>query len=239
LTCTTVVSRVPPPVAEQGAFGDHRAAGDAAHRGGDGGVGEVQLGLAQGGLGGLHGGHGDAVVGAGGVVFALADGLLGQQALEAGGFALGLLDAGLGLGELGPGLGDGGLEGRPVDLVERLAGLHRRAFVEHALLEDAADAGADLDFTGAFGLGDGFDAGLDAGRLHLEGGDGQRRHRAARGPAGGCSLPEQAASRRVAERVDRPRPARRVAERTVTVISGGWISDGAWGIVYTNTVVCK
>ena len=59
------------------------------------------------------------------------------------------------------------------------------------------------------------------------------------GPAGGCSLPEQAASRRVAERVDRPRPARRVAERTVTMISGGWISDGAWGIVYTNTVVCK
>nr|WP_255511676.1 hypothetical protein [Mitsuaria sp. TWR114] len=94
-------------------------------------------------------GHGHVGLGlpqrAGAVVGALAAERVGLEQL---GVALG---AGAGDGHLGLGLlqiGRGaralGLVAGGIELVERLAGAHRRAFLEEPLLDDAADLRADL-----------------------------------------------------------------------------------------------
>ena len=81
----------------------------------------------------------------GGVVVVLAaDRIFRQQLLVAFGLELERRQVGLRLGERRPGGLVGHLERSRIDLVQQLAGLHVRAFLEQALLDDPAHLRADF-----------------------------------------------------------------------------------------------
>lgn len=100
---------------------DGGGADEPADGRGDGGVAKIDLGRLHLGLGGQHGGLVALVSGQGLVERGLGAGGGMEQRLGAGQGHLGELFLRLGLGQGGLGLGQGGLIGRALDFVERLA----------------------------------------------------------------------------------------------------------------------
>ncbi len=130
-------------------------------------VAEIEIHLGAPRLGGLQRGARELRVRHGVVGFLLPDRALFRERLQARDLAIGLRELGAGARDLGLGGGGLRLERLRIDEEQRLAGLHPSAFGEEALLEDARDARAHLDF-------------LRAGRLaDVFVGDGQRSSAAA------------------------------------------------------------
>ena len=133
--------------ADQGPFGDRRGADASADRGGDGGERQVQTAARQ--VGPRHADLRRRLCECGlGVVEGLAaDRIDVDQPFEAVTLDLGLVQGRLCALQGGLRAFDLGAERGRIDLVQRLARTHRRAFSEQTTLDDAADLRADFSDT--------------------------------------------------------------------------------------------
>lgn len=150
-------------LAHQGALGDQRTADAARDRRPDRGVFQVQGGRLHLGLGGLPRGLGRLQAGLHGLEVLAADCLLRHQRRVAADHGTRFDQGRLGAGQLALGAGQGGAQGRRVDLEQHLAGPDVGAFLEMAAQHDAGHPRTHL----------GHAHGLDTARQLA--GQGQRR----------------------------------------------------------------
>jgi hypothetical protein len=160
----------------QAAFGLQRATGDAADRGFDARVLEIETCFGQAGLRCFDVGSGDLLCRYRVVVFLLAGRPGFIQGLQSRRSALRLRQPRLRARDVRLGARGSGAERRGIDREQAVAGTHRRPFVVIPALKNAGNAGTHLGLTNARHLADLLDSSRQIPRLHDHDIDLGRRH---------------------------------------------------------------
>jgi hypothetical protein len=128
------------------------------------------------------------------------------------------------------------LEGRRVDLEERLPRAHRLAFLEITLEEDPAHARAHFRLTGARGLRGVLELDSHRLRLHFQHGDLRRGHAAvaAAGRAARAAAASSAARRNAESRADRGACLRAHGKKSL-LLMGLYSAAGKRATIYIHS----